>query len=147
MQGIITSPSLVPVLASDLVRICSTEILHQVKNGKIKLPLQSPFNPQRHKNNLISVRYLGLKQETPYIYLSEIFSFPSLIKLHRISILLFIPINKPKQIINNKSNATVASTAMELSINIIPRRLGVNKPPINKTEIMRRDAVPMIYAR
>jgi hypothetical protein len=88
-----------------------------------------------------------LKHETPYIYHSEIFSFPFLIKLYRISILLFIPINKPKQIINNKSNTTVASTAIELSTNIIPRRPGVNIPPINKTDIMRRDAVPMIYAR
>ena len=94
----------------------------------------------------VGLQYLGLKQEKPYIYLSEIFSFPSLIKLYRISTLLFIPINKPKQIINNKSNTMVASTAVELSTCIIPSRLRANKPPINKTDIIRRDAVPIMYA-
>ena len=33
----------------------------------------------------------------------------------------------------------VASTAAELSICIIPSRLRANKPPINKTDIIRRD--------
>ena len=92
------------------------------------------------------VQYLGLKQEKANIYHSEIFSFPSLIKLYRISTLLFIPINKPKQIINIKSNTMVASTAAELSTCIIPTRLLANKPPINKTDIISRDAVPIMYA-
>jgi hypothetical protein len=41
----------------------------------------------------------------------------------------------------------VASTTVELSMQIIPRRLGENKLPINKTDIIRRDVVPMICAR
>ena len=29
----------------------------------------------------------------------------------------------------------------------MPRRLGENKPPINKTDIIMRDVVPITYAR
>ena len=95
----------------------------------------------------LDVGVFGIEtREKAYIYHSEIFSFPSLIKLYRISTLLFIPINNPKQIINIKSNTMVASTAAELSTCIIPSRLPANKPPINKTYIIRRDAVPIMYA-
>ena len=47
------------------------------------------------------------------VYFSEMFSLPSLIKLYRMSILLFIPINKPTEIINSKSNTMVASITVE----------------------------------
>ena len=47
------------------------------------------------------------------VYFCEMFSLPSLIKLYRMSILLFIPINKPTEIINRKSNTMVASITVE----------------------------------
>ena len=59
------------------------------------------------------------------------------------STLLFIPINKPTEIINSKSNTMVASISVELLVLIIPRWLGPNKLPINKIDIMIRDAVPI----
>ena len=57
--------------------------------------------------------FLKVKSNGIY-YFSEMFSLPSLIKLYRMSILLFIPINKPTEIINSKSNTMVASTTVEL---------------------------------
>ena len=53
------------------------------------------------------------KQEKFDVYVSEMFSLPSLIKLYRMSILLFIPINKPTEITNKKSNTMVASITVE----------------------------------
>ena len=47
------------------------------------------------------------------VYFCEMFSLPSLIKLYRMSILLFIPINMPTEIINSKSNTMVASITVE----------------------------------
>ena len=77
------------------------------------------------------------------VYFCEMFSLPSLIKLYRMSILLFIPIIKPTEINNSKSNAMVAGTTVELLISIIPRWLGPNKLPINKIDIVIRDVVPI----
>jgi hypothetical protein len=71
------------------------------------------------------------------------FSLPSLIKLYLMSILLFIPITKPTEINNSKSNAMVASSTVELLVEIIAGWLGPNKLPINKIDIMIRDAVPI----
>ena len=71
------------------------------------------------------------------------FSLPSLIKLYRMSILLFIPINKPTEINNRKSNTMVASNTVELLVSIIAGWLGLNKLPINKIDIMIRVAVPI----
>ena len=76
-------------------------------------------------------------------HFSEMFSLPSLIKLYRMSILLFIPINKPTEIINSKSNIMVASTTVELLSKIIPCWLAPNKLPINKIDITMRDADPI----
>ena len=56
---------------------------------------------------------LCFKQEKLNVYFSEMFSLPSLIKLYRMSILLFTPINKPTEIINRKSNTMVASITVE----------------------------------
>ena len=56
---------------------------------------------------------LCFKQEKLNVYFSEMFSLPSLIKLYRMSILLFTPINKPTEIINKKSNTMVASITVE----------------------------------
>ena len=56
---------------------------------------------------------LCFKQEKLNVYFSEMFSLPSLIKLYRMSILLFTPINKPTEIINSKSNTMVASITVE----------------------------------
>jgi hypothetical protein len=59
------------------------------------------------------------------------------------SILLFIPITKPQEINNSKSNAMVANSTVELLVEIIAGWLGPNKLPINKRDIMIRDAVPI----
>jgi hypothetical protein len=65
------------------------------------------------KANATSERH---QHEKLNVYFSEIFSLPSLIKLYRMSILLFIPINKPTEIINSKSSTMVASTTVELLV-------------------------------
>jgi hypothetical protein len=66
------------------------------------------------KQSLNRLRY-AIKQEKLNFYFSEMASFPSIIRLYRMSILLFIPINRPTETINIISNAMVISTAVELS--------------------------------
>ena len=66
-----------------------------------------------------------------------------LINLYLTSILLLMPINRPREIISKKSKAMVAISTVELLAYINPRRLGENKLPINNIDIMMRDAVPI----
>ena len=80
--------------------------------------------------------------EKLHIYFSKTSSLPSLINLYLTSILLLMPINRPREIISKKSKAMVASSTVELLAYINPRRLGENKLPINNIDIMMRDAVP-----
>lgn len=97
------------------------------------------------EQNLLSVHLVIGPSKA--LYLSGMYSFPSTINLYLIRVLLFIPINKPTEIINRKSNIMVAIIAVELLTLITPRLLGENKLPINNTDIIILVVVPITYAR
>src|SRR6476661_795299 len=91
---------------------------------------------------IVKLKKLLKNQEKLHIYFSKTSSLPSLINLYLTSILLLMPIKRPREIISKKSKAIVASSTVELLAYINPRRLGENKLPINNIDIMMRDAVP-----
>ena len=72
--------------------------------------LNKSFANARRSNEPGQMRIKSKSHFYPFWMLS----FPSFIKLYRISVLLFIPISKPREIINSKSNTMVASTVVEL---------------------------------
>jgi hypothetical protein len=58
-----------------------------------------------------------------------------------------MPINNPREITNKKSNAIVASIIVDSLVGINPRGLDENKLPMNKTDIIMRNVVPITYAK
>ena len=58
-----------------------------------------------------------------------------------------MPVNKLREITNKKSNAMVASNTVDSLAGINPRGLDENKLPMNKTDIIMRNVVPITYAK
>jgi hypothetical protein len=58
-----------------------------------------------------------------------------------------MPVSKLREITNKKSNAIVAYITVDSLAGINPRGLDENKLPINKRDIIIREAVPTTYVK
>src|SRR5438034_4549916 len=85
---------------------------HHARANTIPVPV--PVEQKFCQHNTVEGSSSDADQTKSHLYLSWMLPSPSFIKLYRISVLLFIPISKPRVIINSKSNTIVASTAVEL---------------------------------